>query len=173
MHLSTTVTFALALFSGVAFSSPVSTVQQGSKHTLYLSTCTRRGLGDSDGDCDLLILCPRQRSSTYSAVAYYANGGIDSGSQRNKNPTQIATVETSPWEGSTPKAKLGRAGEFSSYIDAGAKAFAKGEIAGSAKLGDEGFVCFKDGVTKITGRDELGDPEYSCVTDYWCPSIQV
>ncbi|KAF2272541.1 uncharacterized protein EI97DRAFT_436784 [Westerdykella ornata] len=142
----------------------------GSKHNLYLATCSKQTIIP---DCPLIILCPRQRAATYTAVAYYANGPIES--NRNKNPTQIATVSNpaAPWEGTQRVAKLGRAGDFASNIDAGARNLAKSAIAGEAKLGTEEFVCFKDGESAFTVRDELDIPEYSCKADYWCASIQV
>jgi hypothetical protein len=160
----------LFLLSTTALSAPLDTIQMGSKHNLYLATCTRRS---SVPDCPLIILCARQQQTTYTAVAYYANGPIES--NRNTNPTQISTVSQppQPWEGTPRSARVGRVGTFESNIDAGAATLEKSQIAGSAKLGDEEFVCFKDGATKFTVRDELDDPTASCQADYWCPSISV
>jgi hypothetical protein len=162
------LSLALIFLTTYATAAPTDAAKIGSKHNLYLATCTKRS------GCPLIILCPRQRQTSYTAVAYYANGPIES-SGRNSNPTEIATVSESaaPWEGTQRTARLGRVGQFSSNIDAGAGALEEGQIAGSAKLGDEDFVCFTDGATSIVVRDFLGDPEYTCTADYWCPSIQV
>lgn len=170
MLLQSVLSIALAVFSTCATAAPTEvSTKLGSKHNLYLVTCKRRS---GWPDCPLIILCSRQESE-YTAVAYYANGPVES--NRNSNPTQISTVSepAQPWEGGQRVAKLGRVGEFSSAIDADGAALEKGEIAGSAKLDDEDFVCFSDGETSIAVRDGLGDIEYTCSADYWCPSIQV
>jgi hypothetical protein len=176
MLLQTALSIAL-VFATSALAVPVDAVQQGSKHNLYLVTCAKRAA--SPPGCFLGIICPQQKRQAvtyYTAVAYYANGAIDSGTVgRNTNPTSLTTVSdpSQPWEGTQRVAKLGRTGDFSSNIDAGAKTVAKGQLAGDAKLASEDFVCFRDGQTKVTTRDELGDTTASCTADYWCPSIQV
>jgi hypothetical protein len=169
MLLQSVLSIALVLFSAGATAAPTNAAKLGSKHNLYLVTCKRRS---EFPDCPLIILCPRQQS-TYTAVAYYADGPVES--SRNSNPTEITTVSqpAQPWEGTQRVAKLGRVGDFSSDIEAGAEDLEKGQIAGSAKLGSEEFVCFTDRETSVVVRDFLGDPEYSCSADYWCPSIQV
>lgn len=170
MFLHTVLSIALVGLATCAAAAPTDvSAKLGSKHNLYLVTCKKRS---GWSDCPLIIICPRQQSE-YTAVAYYANGPVES--NRNTNPTQISTVSQpkQPWEGTQRAARLGRAGEFSSDIDAGAATLAKGQIAGTAKLGSEEFVCFSDGETSISVRDELGDVEYTCSADYWCPSIQV
>ncbi|KAF2746567.1 hypothetical protein M011DRAFT_387057, partial [Sporormia fimetaria CBS 119925] len=149
-------------------SAPLASAQMGSKHNLYLVTCTR------EPDCLLGILCAPQRTPvTYTAVAYYANGPIES--NRNQNPTSITTVSQprAPWEGSARTARINRLGDFASSIDAAAASIQKGQIAGTAKVGSEDFVCFKDGATALSVRTDLGLSGYSCTADYWCPSIQV
>lgn len=153
--------------------APVEAIQLGSKHTLYLTTCTRQSIIP---DCPLIILCARQQRSSYKAVAYYANGPIES--NRNTYPTQMTTVSQNgePWEGEQRTASIGRVGQFSSTIDTSGGSLKKGEIAGLAKLGEEEFVCFRNGVTSIPVRDGfdldlLG--RTVCTADYWCPSIQM
>lgn len=171
MLFQSTLSLVLVALSTAVAAAPVDVIAQGSKHNLYLVTCTRRS--SNLPGCPLIIICPRQQTTKYTAVAYYANGPIES--NRNVNPTQIATVAepAAPWEGTQRVAKLGRAGDFSGNIDQTAAGISKGQIAGSAKLASEDFVCFKDGATSFTVRDELDDPKYSCTADYWCPSIQV
>jgi len=170
MLLQSVLSIALALFSTCATAAPTDAAMLGSKHNLYLVTCTKRS---GWADCPLIIICPRQQQSKYTAVAYYANGPVES--NRNSNPSQISTVSqpAQPWEGTQRTAKLGRIGDFSSDIEAGAAGKEKGQIAGSARLGSEEFVCFTDGQTSIAVEDDLGDVEYTCSADYWCPSIQV
>lgn len=169
MLLQSTLSLALAIFSTVAVSAPVEALQMGSKHNLYLVTCTKRA---RESDCPLIILCGTEQVS-YTAVAYYANGPIEA--NRNTDPTQISTVSqpVQPWEGTPRTAKINRVGDFSSNIDSAAAGIANGQIAGSAKLSEEEFVCFKDGETSFTVRNDLGIQQYSCSADYWCPSIQI
>lgn len=77
------------------------------------------------------------------------------------------------WEGTPRAATLGRYGAFSSSIDATAGTIANGQIAGSAKLAEEDFACFKDAETTFKFSEDLGLSGYTCKADYWCPSIQV
>lgn len=168
-QLGTSLT--LSLLFCMATAVPIDSIQMGSKHTLYLATCTRRT--SPIPDCPLIIICPAQAVVTYTAVAYFAGGPIES--SRNSNPTQIATVSepVQPWEGTQRVAKLGRNSDFSSNINAGAEGLEKGQIAGEAKMDTEDFVCFRDGETSFAARNDIGIEQYSCTADYWCPSIQV
>jgi len=79
-----------------------------------------------------------------------------------------------PWEGATRSARL-RSGAFSSSIETGGKMLAKSAIAGTAKVGKEEFVCFRDGETKFEAVSEglIGDESSQCVADYWCASLEV
>lgn len=122
-----------------------------SKHNLHLATCTPLP------SC-LLIIC--STPVPYTAAAYYPNGASASA-----QPGEIGTVAdpAAPWEGVARRATL-RAGVVTANIAKGAKALAKGEIAGEASLGAEGFVCFRDGV----GRFSVQGGEVNCVVDYWC-----
>ncbi|KAJ4295460.1 hypothetical protein N0V90_007472 [Kalmusia sp. IMI 367209] len=115
-----------------------------SKHNIYLATCRR------SPDC-LLVIC--NNPPQFTAAAYYANGITNANS-----PTELATVTdpASPWEG-TPRTGRFRTTTFTSSIDAGAKALAKGEIAGQATLGTEEFICFKDGQSKFTQGSIVDD----------------
>jgi hypothetical protein len=87
----------------------------------------------------------------------------------------MTTISSNPpnWEGASYSASLGRYGTFHSYIDANAASVAKGQIAGSARLDAEDFVCFKDGATSFKFSEDLGLSTYTCTAQYWCPSIQV
>ncbi|KAF2639840.1 hypothetical protein P280DRAFT_470449 [Massarina eburnea CBS 473.64] len=162
MHLATLLGTSLAL-SVITLAAPVSDTQMGSKHTVYLSTCTRRA---TVPDCPIVILCnqPAAPAQTYTAAAYFVN----SRPQANL-PTEVAVVSTSlePWEGTQRVAKF-RTATFSSVIDAGAKGLSKSDVAGSARLGNEDFACFKDGET-VFAADGLT----SCRADYWCASLDV
>lgn len=165
MRPSSTSCFAFAAASAVHFVTaiaiPANAIQMGSRHNLYLTTCTR-----IDPDNDNATSAPR-----YTAVAYFADGPIES----HQTLTDIATV-TDPaqrWEGTQRVAKLGKSGSFSSRINTDAARLKKGEIAGSAVMDNEDFVCFKDGSTAFVVTKDLTDQPYSCKTDYWCPSIVV
>ncbi|KAF2727058.1 hypothetical protein EJ04DRAFT_596205 [Polyplosphaeria fusca] len=169
------LSIALLALVGSTAAAPVDAIAQGSKHTVYLMTCTRSGLLD----CPLLILCDKNSTaapnsaaaSRFTAVAYFANGppsGIRS------SPTSLTTVSQGiqPWEGTQRVATINREG-FSSNIDAGAGALPKGQIAGNAKLGNEDFVCFTDGSLRISGEEDLGLTTWSCTASYYCPSVAV
>jgi hypothetical protein len=165
MHFS--VSLGLMALLPATFSRPITPNEMavlGSKHNLYLVTCTPK--------CVLGILCTRQ-TQTYTAVLFYANGAVDT--LPNTSPTYMSTISSNPpsWEGASYSANLDRYGLFHSSIDKDAGALAKGQIAGSAKLEDEDFVCFKDGETTFTFSADLGLSRYTCKASYWCPSIQV
>ena len=172
MRYPAVLSLVLTLFASITASAPVEGIQQGSKHNIYLVTCTRQSI--STPDCPLIILCepPVTTRVTYTAAAYYPNGAIEAGED---NPSQLATVSepAAPWEGAQRVANIAATGVFSSNIDAGAKALAKGQIAGSAKLASEDFTCFRDGQSSFKLRNGLGIVQGSCTADYWCPSIQV
>jgi hypothetical protein len=166
MQLSVALGFVATSAAALAAPAPVpaAAIAMGSKHNLYLTTCTSK--------CVLGILCSRQQRS-HTAVLYYANGPVDS--SRNTSPTQMTTVTdpAAPWEGTQRAARLGRTGDFTSNIDEGADSISSGQIAGGAKLATEDFVCFRDGETTFKFSEDLGLSSYSCTADYWCPSIQV
>lgn len=162
------LTVALAALSSFTAATPIDSTAQGSKHTFYLTSCAQR--------CTLGILCDTSSNAatTFSAIVYYANGASTSGSTLTSNPTSITTISTpaQAWDGTQRAAIIGRTA-FSSNIDVGANVLLKGQIAGSAKLGAEEFVCFRDGETTISGSTDLGIQQWSCKADYWCPSISV
>lgn len=152
-----------SLLSSLAIICSVSTlaasVPLASKHNIYLATCTPRR------SC-LLIIC--DEPDPFTAAAYYANGASAS-----TKPTELATIAdpASPWEGASRKGSL-RNEAVTSTINAGAKALAKGELAGEAKIGTEEFVCFRDGQSTFTttGGDGFDRRTVTCVADYWCAS---
>ncbi|KAF2449179.1 hypothetical protein P171DRAFT_327950, partial [Karstenula rhodostoma CBS 690.94] len=125
-----------------------------SKHNIYLATCTR------PRSC-LLIIC--DNPDPFTAAAYYA-----SGASTTAKPSEVTTITdpASPWEGTPRQGKL-TTGTVVSTIDVGAKGVKKGDIAGTAKIGAEEFVCFRDGESRFT---VAGWDEWSCVADYWCAS---
>ncbi|CAO2650577.1 Nn.00g018690.m01.CDS01 [Neocucurbitaria sp. VM-36] len=175
MRLLTTALF-LSL-SSLTAAAPASLEAAGSRKNVYLATCTPRA---GDG-CLLGILCSRDSTSpssssaaeaalSYSAVIYY-NGPASS----RTSPTDVGTVSTPAraWEGATRKAVLS-AGAFEGTIDAGAAQLSKSSIAGSAMLGREEFVCFRDGEATFQFEEGLlVSRSVSCKADYWCASIAV
>lgn len=172
MFFRSALIFAIVSLCSIANAAPTpgNASQMSSKHNLYLATCTRRS---SLGDCPLLIICPASDAAeiTYSAIAYFANGPVSTTGA--VKPSEIATTSQppQPWEGVARGAKLGRTSTVIASIDASAATLLDGQIAGSAKLDTEDFVCFKDGKTVFEVKNELGIRQYSCTTDYWCPSI--
>ncbi|KAF9741153.1 hypothetical protein PMIN06_005557 [Paraphaeosphaeria minitans] len=151
MRLSTPT---LALFCALTTAAPLA-----SKHNIYLGTCAR------PHSC-LLIICDDPDPIT--AAAYYA-----SGASTTARPTEITTISdpAAAWEGVSRSGRL-TVGTLTSAIDKGAKGVVKGEIAGSAKIGSEEYVCFKDGATKfvVQGWDDWSAQRVSCTADYWCAS---
>ncbi|KAF1953350.1 hypothetical protein CC80DRAFT_420389 [Byssothecium circinans] len=137
----------------------------GSKHNIYLSTCNRRA---TIPDCPLIVLCDDKRAAapakTFTAAAFFANT-----ISQSKTPTEVAAVSeyVEPWEGTQRVARF-KTAAFSSVINAGANTLVKGDVAGSARLGNEEFACFRDGETAFSADDIT-----RCKADYWCASLDV
>lgn len=148
---------ALAILPSIVLSAP--TAAAGSKHNIYLARCTV-------SVCILPILCSDE---TVNAAVYFANGPIADGS-RISTPTAAGQVDAR-WEGGKRSVRLGSAGTFSVNLPTSARTADKGSIAGEATLGDEPFVCFKDGVSEFKIRYD--DERFDCKTEYWCPSYDV
>lgn len=105
-----------------------------------------------------------------SNAAIYYNGPSTS-----KSPSDIATVSDNKrsWEGKSRRIILGP-GYFQSTINSGADDLPKSQIAGSAKLDDEDFICFRDGQTTFQFSEGLlGLKSTTCRAEYWCASIAV
>jgi hypothetical protein len=168
MHLSTLVGAAIMAFTSSGLATPLSAIQMGSEHNLYLSTCTSQSALPIPS-CPIILLCPPGSApAPFTAVAYFDSPSRD-------NPTEIATVSQTSvaWEGATRSARL-RNGVFSSSIDVNGKTLAKSAIAGMAKVGTEEFICFRDGETEFSVREGLiGLRKTQCVADYWCASVTV
>jgi hypothetical protein len=166
MHFSPLLgpTFALPIIATLA--APLSPTPMGSKHTLYLSSCTNYNIIPI---CPIPILCDKETANSAKATPYTAATYFASGRPPSNYPTEVAVVSATPqaWEGTQRVAKF-RSGDFSSVIDAGAKALKKGDVAGSARMGNEEFACFKDGETSFTV-----DAVNACKADYWCASLEV
>jgi hypothetical protein len=169
MHLATFIGAAVVAFTSSALATPLSAVQMGSKHNLYLSTCATRSALPG---CPLIIICPKAEETAalpYIAAAYFET-------TNKASPTEVAIVSLVqvPWEGFTRSARL-RNGAFSSSIAIGGKTLAKSAIAGMAKVGREEFICFRDGETKFEAVSDgiIGEERSQCVADYWCASLDV
>lgn len=153
MHAS----IALAFFALLPLATAAALA---SNHNIYLATCTR------PRRC-LLIICDDPEPVT--AAAYYA-----SGASTTAKPSDITTI-TDPaaaWEGVSRQGRLST-GILTSAIDKNAKGIEKGQIAGTAKVGAEEYVCFKDGESRFTvaGWDDWSLQRVSCTADYWCASV--
>lgn len=161
MHVNT-ASFLFVLLPTITLSAPTAA---GSKHNVYLISCEPEDCSDWYCDFDY---------DGIRAAAFFRDGPISEGSQtRIQRPTSLATLSSprTKWEGSKRTVRLGRDGTFTSNIDAGANSAVKGLIAGNGTLGTEPFVCFKDGATDFLVVYD--DERYTCLTDYWCPSIDV
>lgn len=150
---------SLALLCSTAAASPLTASPLASKHNIYLATCTK------PRSC-LLIIC--NDPDPFTAAAYYPNGA-----STTTRPSELSTVSNSaaPWEGTLRQGRF-RTGTLSANINAGAKTLSKGEIAGTATLGSEDYVCFRDGQSKFSTQswDDLDLRPVNCVADYWCAS---
>lgn len=157
-----TVSTLLLLLPVVTLSAPTAA---GSKHNVYLISCRPKDC--YDWDCEF-------EYDGIRAAAFFRDGPIPEGSQtRIQRPTSLATLSSprTKWEGAKRVFRLGRDGTFTSNIDAAASSATKGSIVGDGTLGTELFVCFKDGATRFLVSYD--DEEYTCTTDYWCPSVDV
>jgi hypothetical protein len=152
---------ALALLPSIALSTP--TIALGSKHNVYLANC-------DPNECPIGLCDPGDFHLT--AAIYFKNGPIAEGSTSVQRPSGIGKVSGNKpaWEGAKRTGRFELDGSFVSNISAGAKTAAKGEIAGDGTLGDEPFVCFKDGTTKF--QMSYDTDRYTCTADYWCGSIE-
>lgn len=169
----------LLSFAGAALAAPAASAAAGSKKNVYLATCTTRGF-----DCGIPILCslfstsPETASDSAidaaaetSSVVIYYNGPATP----RTSPSDIGTVSSPArsWEGATRRTSLD-VGDFEGKIARDAKGLEKSQIAGSATLGGEDFVCFKDGQSTFQFREGLlGFRSANCLADYWCGSIEI
>ncbi|KAF2833057.1 hypothetical protein CC86DRAFT_461506 [Ophiobolus disseminans] len=155
MYLSATLLISLAATALARPQDAVPAAAAGSKKNVYLATCTSRGLLDSD---------------TLSAVIYY-NGPARTG----LSPTDVGTVSepAKKWDGATRRTDLS-AGRFTSKIAEGADTLTKSQLAGTATLGSEEFVCFVDGTSTFRfSGGLLGLGTTNCKADFWCASVEV
>jgi hypothetical protein len=109
-------------------------------------------------------------ADTASAVVYY-NKAASAGT--SPNDIGVVSEPAKKWEGVSRRVTLSD-GRFTSNIAAGADSLPKSQIAGTAKLGDEDFVCFVDGTSTFRFKEGLlGLRETNCKADYWCASTNV
>ncbi|KAF1965120.1 hypothetical protein BU23DRAFT_575143 [Bimuria novae-zelandiae CBS 107.79] len=169
---------ALALVPSIVLSTPVETL--GSKHTVFLASCTPSDcpidLCDPAGGMDAPPVLEHMLAScvvSTSGAGHFVNGP-PSGS--TASATAYASTSSTRWEGVSRSLKFSRYGTFKTSIDAKAGSLAKGEIAGSATLtardgGTEAepFLCFKDGSTKFRAKHD-GD-WFTCTAAYYCPTV--
>jgi hypothetical protein len=109
-------------------------------------------------------------ADTSSVVIYY-----DGPATSRTSPTDIGVVSepAKKWEGASRRVSLS-GGRFTSSIAANADDLNKSDIAGSATLGNEEFVCFVDGSSTFSFKEGLlGLRATNCKADYWCASTNV
>ncbi|KAL1592835.1 hypothetical protein SLS60_011251 [Paraconiothyrium brasiliense] len=135
-------------------------------HNIYLTTCVPKPRNNDDKPVP---------TANFTAIAYFRQPlnitTVDPDTKAPK-PDKAALVAQppEPWEGVKWKVKVWNEKLFSASIVANAGSAAKGTLAGDAKLGDEEYVCFKDGETGIRVRDD--DVRGNCVADYWCAGLE-
>jgi len=170
MLFPTIATIALGvlpfLTAAIPVDTPTASVEAAKAHNIYLVTCVPRSRkNENDDDTP-------STAQNFTAIAYFKKP-IDPAETGSKDPQpdRAALVSQPPeaWDGVKWKVKTWRDKIFTADIASGAATLAKGEIAGNAKLGDEDYVCFKDGVTAIRIRDD--DVRGKCVADYFCAGL--
>lgn len=156
MHFSSPLLVsALALFLSPTVALPLSAAQMGSKHNLYLATCTRQTAIDS-----------------FTAVAYFADGASSPGTSLTS--MSVVNEKAEAWEGAQRFTRLGRDAVITN-IDGNAAGLNKSQIAGTARMANEDFVCFRDGETSfsVVVKGQSTGGTISCTADYWCASTMV
>jgi hypothetical protein len=169
MLFTSTLLFSLAA-TVLARPQDVAPAAAGSKKNIYLATCTSRSVITStspQSDIPIQLLTHQATAST----AIYYNGPATA----STSPTDISVISEPArrWEGATRRTTLDSA-KFTSSITDGADSLPKSQIAGTATLGNEEFVCFVDGTSTFTFREGLlGLRKTNCKADYWCASTSV
>ncbi|KAF2686920.1 hypothetical protein K458DRAFT_486033 [Lentithecium fluviatile CBS 122367] len=139
------------------------TALAASAHNIYLVTCVPRKSSDDTNPTP---------AANFTAVAYFRkpiNPNDTDSSTPQPNKAALVSQPPEPWEGVKWKLKVWKEKLFTASIAGGAESLATGELAGTAKLEDEDYACFRDGVTAIRIKeDEL---KGKCVADYWCAGL--
>jgi len=143
-----------------------------SGRNLYLATCTpRKRRGDNDDDDD-----PKPDPTPaipFTALIYFKEPLTNSTDGNEKGPrgdqNVVVSNPASAWEGVKWSVKAWRSKVFTSEIATGAQGVGYGGLAGTAKLDSTGYVCFRDGETKLRYKDD--DLRGNCAADYWCASL--
>lgn len=174
---------AVTLLSSLTLALPIepsNTADAGSSHNLYLVTCAVRAGRNSVQNVSALAFF--NTPITSNPVRGPPGGG---GWDNDPKADQAALISNpaAPWEG-TISASVWSNTNFTSSIDKQAGTLAKGNIAGSATLNKEQYICFKDGDTEIGIKEDNGDgrgdwgpgrgrgrPRVQCTADYWCASF--
>jgi hypothetical protein len=168
MLFTTIATFALSalplLTTAIPVDTPTTSIEAAKAHNIYLVTCVPRTRKNDDET--------PAAATNFTAVAYFKRP-IDPAETDSKGPqpNKAALVSQPPeaWEGAKWKVKVWKDKIFTADIASGAETLAKGGIAGSVRLGEEDYACFKDGETAIRIRDD--DVRGKCVADYFCAGL--
>lgn len=156
-----TVSLVLFLLASVSTAAPA----LGSKNNVYLVRCEPE-------DCPIGLCDPGE--FTITAATYFSTSAVPASGRAVARPDGIGKLSgyNPSFESATSKnVQVGRAGRFTWSIATAAKTLKKGEIAGTATLGTEPFVCFRDAATKFAINDDL--ERYECTAEYWCGSTDV
>jgi hypothetical protein len=162
----TTLLAVTALFTSISAAPIDDPSTQGSKHVIYLSSC-------APDDCPIGLCDPDDFNIV--GAGYFRNGPPTTTSGSATTLGRLASSYSGfAWEGSKLTVRVGTDGAFTSNIAKGAKALAKGQIAGDGELKpsvgtSEPFVCFRDGVTTFKATYDLD--RYTCTAAYYCPSV--
>ncbi|KAF2123052.1 hypothetical protein BDV96DRAFT_14000 [Lophiotrema nucula] len=177
-----------------------------SSHNLYLTTCTQQGnRGTTTKFTAVAYFSTANFTSTQDATLVtrqHPGGGHGHGpggwGPGGRNPWHNGGQPTTPgspgdtslvpdqsaviadpviaWEGNIVRKDVFMNTVFQASINAGANTLAQGSIAGDVKLGNEDFVCFRDGQTTVrvgdtSGWSWRGGSSGTCIADYWCGGL--
>lgn len=145
---------------------PTTDLAAAKAHNIYLATCVPKNRNNDDNPAPPV---------NFTAIGYFRQPlnvtAVDPDTKAPK-PDKAALVAQppEPWEGVRWKIKVWNDKLFSASIAADAATGVKGALAGDAKLGNEDYVCFKDGETAIRIRED--DVRGNCIADYWCAGLE-
>jgi hypothetical protein len=145
---------------------PTTDLAAAKAHNIYLATCVPKNRNNDNRP---------EPTANFTAIAYFRQPlnvtTVDPDTKAPK-PDKAALVAQppEPWEGVRWKVKVWNDKLFSASIAADAATGLKGALAGEATLGDEEYVCFKDGETAVRVRED--GARGNCVADYWCAGLE-
>jgi hypothetical protein len=103
----------------------------------------------------------RSGQTSVSAVAFFKTPLTSSSLAADPKPDKAVTISPAQqWDSSKKSFTVWDNLAFTSSINTGSKTVSKGSIVGSATLGKEDFICFKDGETDIGIQVDAGSNDW-------------